>query len=75
MGDSAYCRTEALQMLEWADASPNRDMARRWRRLAEEYTTMAEQLEARDLGRPPLLGAPMQAQPRQQQQSKSRGRK
>jgi hypothetical protein len=70
MGEATYYRAEARRMLQWAEATPHGDMARRWRRLAEDYTALAEQLEAESIGRPPILRAPKQRQPVQQQQGK-----
>jgi len=54
-------------MLQWASTSQHPDMARRWRRLAEDYTALAEALEAKDVGRAPLIQVPMQHQPAQRQ--------
>jgi hypothetical protein len=45
-------------------------MARRWRRLAEDYIGLAEQLDTKTTGRPPMLQARTQQQPNQQQQGK-----
>jgi hypothetical protein len=73
MSDAAYYRAEAQRMLDWADTSPDPRMARRWRRLAEDYTSLAEQLETKPTGRPPILTPPVQRQPMQQQQTKATG--
>jgi hypothetical protein len=75
MSNAAHYRAEALRMLEWARTSPEGEMARRWRQLAEEYATLAEELEARKTGRPPMLRSSMQQQPAQQQQSKTEPKK
>jgi len=71
MSDPAYYRAEAQRMLDWADTSPHPIVANRWRRLAQDYWSLAEQIETRGLGRPSILTAPMQQQPVQQQQTKS----
>ena len=70
MSDAAYYRAEAQRFLDWASKSADPVMARRWRRLADEYVTLAEQLDARQTGRAPLLRGPIQRQPVQQQQGK-----
>ena len=69
MANAAFFRTEALRFLRWADTASDRAVARRWRQLADDYVTLADQLEARETGRPPLL-RPLQRQPQQQQQAK-----
>jgi hypothetical protein len=71
MADSAGYRAEALRFLKWAEQATDPAIARRWRRLADEYITLAEQLDATASGRPSILhaGRP-QRQPVQQQQSK-----
>ena len=69
MSDAAYYRAEAQRMFDWARTSPHPAMAHRWRRLAEDYTALAEQLDAKATGRPPILRVPTQ-----QQQSKARGK-
>jgi hypothetical protein len=70
MSDAAYYRTEASRFLLWAEKSGDSRMAMRWRRLAEDYTALAEQVEAKDTGRAPFLRPPMPRLPIQQQQSK-----
>ena len=70
MSDAAYYRAEAQRMLEWARTSPHRDMAQRWSKLAEDYASLAKQLDASEIGRPPMPRMAMQMQPVQQQQSK-----
>jgi hypothetical protein len=70
MADSAYYRIEALRLIKWAETASDPAIARRWRRLADDYVTLAEQLDAKEGTRPPLLRMPMQAQPVQQQQGK-----
>jgi len=72
MSDAAYYRAEAHRMLEWARTSSQRDSARRWGKLAEEYTSLAEQLDASEIRRPPMLRMAPHLQPLQQQQSKRR---
>jgi len=70
MADSAYYRAEALRFLDWAASAADPKAARRWRRLAEDYVTLADQLEAKDTGRAPFLRSPVRRQPIQQQQGK-----
>jgi hypothetical protein len=70
MADSAYYRAEALRFLDWAASAADPKAARRWRRLAEDYVTLADQLEAKDTGRAPFLQSPVRRQPIQQQQGK-----
>jgi len=70
MADSAHYRAEALRFLQWAEAAFDPEVARRWRRLADDFVSLAEQLEPRESGRPAILPMPMQAQPMQQQQAK-----
>jgi len=49
-------RENAQRMLALAAASLDPKLARRWRKLAKEYAALAEQLEANDTDRPPLVG-------------------
>ena len=69
MSDAAYYKAEALRFVEWASVTADPAIARRWRRLADDYIILAEQLEAASTGRPPIL-APVKRQPVQQQQGK-----
>jgi hypothetical protein len=46
-------------------------MARRWRRLADDYVSLAERLDTMPDAQPPFRRMPMQQQPMQQQQAKS----
>jgi hypothetical protein len=71
MADSAYYRAEALRMLEWAESSPSPEMARRWRRLADDYVSLAERLDTIPDAQPPFRRIPIHQQPMQQQQAKS----
>src|SRR5919205_688014 len=76
MSDAAYYRAEAMRFLELAETAIEVATARRWQRLADDYVTLAEQLEADDTGRAPILTLPVQRQPlqqQQQQQSKKSG--
>jgi len=70
MSDAEYYRAEASRFLQWAEKSADPRMASRWRRLAEDYSALAEHLEAKDTGRAALIRVSMQQQPVQQQQSK-----
>ena len=56
---------------EWRDPNPQ-PPARRWRRLADEYIMLAEQLDAKARDRTPILHPRPQRQPVQQQQAKSK---
>jgi len=69
MSDASYYQAEALRFLEWASITADPAIARRWRRLADDYIILAEQLDAASTERPPML-APIQRQPVQQQQGK-----
>jgi hypothetical protein len=71
VSDAEYYKAEALRFLEWASVTADPAIARRWRRLADDYIILAEQLEAASTGRPPIL-APVQRQPVQQPQLKLR---
>jgi hypothetical protein len=63
MSNAVHYRAEARRMLDWAEIALHPEMARRWRRLAEEYAALAEQLDAKATGRPPILRTSMQQQP------------
>jgi len=67
MGDAEYYRTEARRFLDWAEMAADGDTARRWRRLAEDYATLAEELGARTGNRPPILAKPVRQRIQQQQ--------
>lgn len=76
MSDAAYYRAEAFRFMDWAQSSTDPIVQRRWRRLADEYITLAEQVDAKETGRPPLLRLPLTSmrasrrQPVQQKQGK-----
>ena len=71
MASASYYRIEAARCRELAAHSPDADMAKRWRSLAADYDTLAEALEASP-GLPVQSAAPMQQQPMQQQQAKTK---
>ena len=70
MADAEHYRSEARRCRDLADSAPDRKTARRWNNLADEYTILAEELEAAAGKRTPILRRPVQRQPMQQQQSK-----
>jgi hypothetical protein len=70
MADAEHYRGEARRCRELAASAPNRKSAQRWKDLADEYTILAEELEAAAGKRTPILRRPTQRQPVQQQQSK-----
>ena len=72
MADSSYYRAEAMRFLDWAASAADAKIARRWRRLAEDYVVLADQLDAKASGRAPFLQPRAQRQLVQQQQSKFR---
>ena len=74
MSDAAYYRDEARRFLDWAEQAADPVMARRWQNLADDYATLAEQLDAQDTGRTPLLQPRPQRQPIRQQHGKARNR-
>ena len=67
MADAEYYRNEARRCRELADSAPDRKSAQRWKDLADEYTILAEELEAAAGKRTPILRRPTQRQPMQQQ--------
>jgi hypothetical protein len=67
MSDSAYYRAEARRMLGWATTSPNQGMAQRWRRLADDYEALADQLDSNGAVMSPVQAVPSQAGPTQRQ--------
>ena len=70
MASIRYYRTEAGRCRELADNSPDADMAQRWRGLASDYEKLADALEASSAVMPGQRMT-VQAQPMQQQQSKT----
>lgn len=70
MADSVDYRAEALRFIKWAEQASDPAIARRWRRLADEYITLAEQLDAKASGRPSILHLRSQRQAVQQQQTR-----
>ena len=70
MSDAAYYRGEALRFLQFARTTRDAAVRRRWQRLADDYVTLAAQLESNT---PFLRFSEPQPQALQQQQSKARG--
>ena len=71
MSDVAYLRDEAQRCRDLAVSAPDSEMAKRWHQLADRYAVLAEQREAFETGRAPLLQMPVEQQPVQQQQSRT----
>ena len=79
LGDACVClrmdardyQREAERCLDLAAKAPDSASTRRWRRLADKYAVLAEELSVPETGRAPMLRMPMQQQPLQQQQSKT----
>ena len=72
MSTPAYYRREATRCRELAERSPSTEMAARWREMANEYTKLAESMEAIPRITQPGLHAPLQRQPLQQQQTRQK---
>ena len=68
MTDAGTYRNEAQRCRDLAGVATDPEIARRWHRLADEYAILAEQLDASDTGRTPLLRMPMKPQSAQQPQ-------
>ena len=66
-----HYRAEAQRCLELADTAPNGLVARRWRRLADEYIGLAEQIDVRM----PQLSIPARWQPQAAQQQHARAKR
>lgn len=75
MANVAYYRGEAERCRRLAAASSDSAAAKRWRQLSDEYTVLAEELEAASAHRVPILRTAMQQQPMQQQQARTEGRR
>ena len=69
MSDAAYYRGEALRFLHFARTASDAAVRRRWQRLADDYVTLASQLDA-ETGTPLLRFSEPRPQPVQQQQGK-----
>ena len=68
----AYYRTEAARCRELAQGAKDPEIARQWRKMAQDYETLAESLEKVTVPLPPsAIHVSMQQQPVQQQQSKT----
>ena len=72
MADAEHYRSEARRCRELAASAPDRKTAQRWNNLADEYSILAEELDATAGKRTPILRRPTQRQPMQQQQSKTK---
>jgi hypothetical protein len=68
MASAGYYREEAERHRRLAAAAPDSEQAKRWLQLAAEYELLAESID------PPVQRVPMQQQPIQQPQQKSKGR-
>ena len=66
-----HYRKEAERCRELAAITPNPEMASRWRSLAADYEKLAAALQEAS-GAVAMQRAPMQHQPMQQQQSRSK---
>ena len=66
MTDAGTYRREAQRCRDLAAVANDPEIARRWHRLADEYAILAEQLDASDTGRTPLLRTPTKRPARQQ---------
>jgi hypothetical protein len=64
--DSEYYRAETERCRELAAAVPGTEFARRWRELADQYAILAEEVDAAETGRVPILRMPLQLQQQQQ---------
>src|SRR6476619_2550602 len=71
MSDAAYYRGEALRFLHFAKTARDTAVRRRWQRLADDYVTLAAQLDAERYRTPFLRFS--EPQPVQQPQSKLQG--
>ena len=71
MTDAAYYRAEAERSRELAATAPDANTARRWNALADDYATLAEELDAHVHHRAPILRSAIRQPIQQQQQSKT----
>ena len=71
MASASYYRREAARCRELAAGAPDSEMAKGWRSIAADYETLAEALEASP-GAAQFQPAPMQHQPMQQQQARTK---
>ncbi|HKS65170.1 MAG TPA: hypothetical protein VJT13_25940 [Xanthobacteraceae bacterium] len=72
--DARDYQREAQRCLDLAAKAPDSASTKRWRKLADKYAVLAEGLSEPETGRAPMLRMPMQQQPVQQPQSKTRPR-
>jgi len=70
--DARDYQREAERCLDLAAKAPDSASTRRWRRLADKYAVLAEELSVPETGRAPMLRMPMQQQPLQTVFAKSR---
>ena len=71
MVSSSYYRDEAERCRKLADAAKDPEVAAQWRKLARDYSALADSLQTAPVLPPPPMHIPMQQQPVQQQQSKT----
>jgi hypothetical protein len=67
MANAAYYRDEAERCRSLAAASADSAAARRWLQFVDEYTVLAEEIEAVTAGRVSILRTARHRQPTQQQ--------
>ena len=67
--DEGYYIREAQRCRDLAATAPDSGRARRWHKLADDYSVLAEELDAYIHHRPPVFQMPQRAH---QQQSKAR---
>ena len=71
MVSAGYYRTEADRCRKLADAAKDADVAQQWRKMARDYSALADELEGSHLLPPQAMHVPMQQQPMQQPQAKT----
>ena len=69
MASASYYQEEARRCRDLAAGSPDPDAAKRWRAIAADYDKLAEAFDDHPAT---VMHTPMQQQPMQQQQSKSK---
>lgn len=62
MAIASYYSAEAERCRDLAAIAADPEMARRWHQLADEYAVLAEELAAAEVGRTPILCAPIHQQ-------------
>ena len=72
MTSVAYYRAEAKRCRASAADAKDAATAARWLQIARDYDNLANSLEAAPQSAPPAIHVPMQQQPVQQQQTKTK---